>query len=911
MDEYNLNKEEYDNKEMSIFYSKNNLEDEELKPFLTVVYRTNNGIEENIKYCSKELSNGDLHVNLFNGNLTGEFDLLSVKKSTFPIELSIIYNTNDVILNNNYGYGLGYKFNYHQLLNEISIDEQDYIQYIDDDGAIHYFEVNGDIMEDEGGLNLVLVYSNNQYIISNDGEYKLLFTQHTDGIWYLSEITDRNNNKIYVGYDNSNRIISLTDSENNSINISYLSNEILIRSIDETVVITLTNNKMANIESTSGITSFAYSNDFLQTIVDENGLTYTLSYYNNSPHRISKIQEIGRNNGLGNSTEFFYNNNVTKMEDENGFIEVTTFNSFGSAISLLNLEEDGKIIGAYGKKEIYNNNDSKQQIVSEQQPQKHVNNYFMNGSISSNLVVFDSNDANITITNEDCYTGDKCLKIVNNSADEESVCTEFVPTNNYYTFSCYMKNSNNVKISLSYFNENNEEVITYSDIILPKSNFERENITIFFPDDIYDYTGLNIKIISLESGVTDMDDLQLEEGNIANSFNFIENSNFYRGLGGWTLSLTEHYGESNENYNPDDFFEIIYLDDNQKALKVNMNPSVSTGIEQTFSIKGEENELYTISFWYKNEGVTPQTGLQNCVAFLQFIYDDEVPGHGIEVEQLNCDCDSWQFFTDTFVSEASFSGITIKINQELNANQFTMTNISVIKDMRSVNYNYDNKGNIVSIKNLENEQIGFSYNANNDLVSMNNFRGDNFNIEYDNINSSNIINILSGENISNLIAYNQNNEAVSLKTVNYKNDSISENDYKIRVRGTNSYLNISNSNLIFINNSCCANKWEFVLEGAYYRIRSKIIANKYISIIGESVKLTGQLDDSSLFNIEITNNNSYRINLYNTNMYLMYYNNKLEVSEYQMDNPYFEFVFECNEDIIVKFFFSHIFYKIN
>ena len=54
-----------------------------------------------------------------------------------PVQLAHVYNSNDKDVN--IGYGNGFRLNYHQTLNLVSVGPVEYYKYIDSDGTEHNF----------------------------------------------------------------------------------------------------------------------------------------------------------------------------------------------------------------------------------------------------------------------------------------------------------------------------------------------------------------------------------------------------------------------------------------------------------------------------------------------------------------------------------------------------------------------------------------------------------------------------------------------------------------------------------------------------------------------------------------------------------------------------------------------------
>ena len=162
-----------------------------------------------------------------------------------------------------------------------------------------------------------------------------------------------------------------------------------------------------------------------------------------------------------------------------------------------------------------------------------------------------------------------------------------MPKGNYYTFSSYTKNTNDIKLILSYQDENNETITSESQLIKTNSSFKREEVTIYYPEAAI--SNITIRIILLTEGTTYIDNIQLEEGEVANSYNYVENSDFSGGLEGWVLKASD---STNEELSTNGIFEVANVETNLKALKINMNPKNSTEVEKRFKINGKAGEIW-------------------------------------------------------------------------------------------------------------------------------------------------------------------------------------------------------------------------------------------------------------------------------------------------------------------------------
>lgn len=906
-----LNQERYNEKILPAFYSKNNNgSGGNPKPVLVISYRNQNGILNYMDYLEQSFSDGMAYVNSYNGNLTTIFNIGKTIGGKMPVELELVYNTNDVVLNNNNGYGLGYKFNLHQMIREQQIDGKTYLEYNDEDSTLHYFlnqktifddtgyntSDTGNIYYDEDGLDMTITKSNNDYVLKDKNGNIMKFIKNGD-IAYLSEIQDVNGNKNTITYNSNNLISEIVDANDSKINISYEDNLITIVSPYETVKLNYSNDKIISINSLIGITYFEYNeNNIISKITDFTNLKIVYEYYEQKPYKIKKISEYGTENTLGKSYNITYGFDSTTITDSDGAAKNIIFNSQGSIVSISGLKNKDDINNAYGISQQNGTNDGtnpgyNNKLLESEVPLKYVKNLLSNTSFENNNINFYGTDnVNISISNEVSETGTNSLKAVNTSENQILTQGISVTKGEYYTFSAFVKNTNKVKLALSYLDENNVTIESESEIINPSDDFERYDVTIEYPETAT--SNLILKIYLNSVGTTYVDDVQLEVGEVANNYNLLENSDFSNGFSDWILDAYDP--NTGNSVSTNDKFEVVSLN-GIKALKIKKNPAYDLSMQKTFNISGKGGDVFNISFWYKNLGIlsnlSPDYGSR---VYISFNYVDQENGHcGIPSPQFNPNDESWQYVSNKFVAEKDYNSITVVFSHTYDANDVYITNMSLFKDIRSVNYQYDEFGNIIMLNDLNDQTNKFDYNKNNQIVKM--FCNNNdLTFEYDNIITDLIINGMSEMGISTKIKYDDNNNPIvtKVKKTGIIGD-ISDGLYKIRMKGTNKYVRNINGQIEVKNENGLSDLWILEKINDYFKIHHSIVTNKYLTIQDSNLILSSENADYSLFKLEKNKNGSYLIKLKTEDKYLKYNNDSLEIDTLVDDDYNYEFYFEC------------------
>lgn len=883
---YNSNCPEY------IFYSKNNnisetSEIENPKPYLVITYRNQNGLEDYMTYQTQEYTDGDSYINNLTGNLTTAFNLNETIGGKYPINLSLIYNTNDVVLNNDYGYKIGYKLNLHEIIKEVTIDQTNYLEYTDADGTIHYFRnalnEEGIAIEnkyiDEDGLGLKATKEENQITLKDINSNEYIFTLNNN-IYYLTKLINTSNDTVTITYDSNNRINKITDANNSVINITYNSNNIVVTSNSTTSTIHFTNNQISSIVTKNGTTSFAYNNHgLIEKIVDVNGLSKVFTYYDISPYKIKKVTEYGLNNEAGNSLEFEYGFLITRVKDSKGRYNTFIFNEQGNTIGTTNLGEEANLKNAYGKGTVYEDStiikeNSNNYFEDVSKAANKIKNEILATKYTKNLIKNSSFEDNITqdygwanVLSGDARTGNKYLNITRN---ENSYGIGYVkmsvPKGKNYTFSFYSKSTTGYDAYLSY----NIGAETYnSDLIniLPSTDYQRYSISLYYPEEATSELKANFEMIFY--GNAQIDDLQLEEGKIANYYNMLNNGDFSDDLTNWQVLAYDKSGNEVENA-----ATVVTLDNEMKALRISSNPDHDITVSTTLKVNGIGNlsedrigDLYNLSFWYKNEGLpkTMSDGVNSNAVLLSFYYTNmqEGEGYGLIPSELSCHNDEWQYFSAPFAADSLYNYDTIALTffSSYNANDLYITNISLSKDIEQ-NYNYHDSdtGNLDRIRNADGTDTKFTYDSNNQLISMFNPLGNNFKFEYDNNVTDRVLKGISPSGISNEIEYDEYGNPIKtiINNVNPEQDVLNNKNYDIRLKGTKKYLdcNFITKEINLKEDNCSHDTFTLLKEGDYYRIK---INNEYLTLVNNEIKLTKQISEESLFNLSKNDNDSYLI----------------------------------------------------
>lgn len=873
------NEEVTDNSRPAFYVSKDYDDTSYSKPLISITYKNFNGIESYLSYTTQEHNFGEASINNYTGNLTITYDVANTVGGGLPANLYLVYNTTDVELNNDYGYGLGIKPSLIQTLVKEIIEEQEFLKYTDEDGTIHYFyrettdSENEEISYsneyfDEDGLDLSVEFKDEYYVMTDKAKNISKFVKHNDvDVYYLEEIQNVDGKKITITYDSQNRISKVIDGLNQEIIITYSDSKIYFVSPHLETIVYLENNLITKISSLGITENIIYNeNSLIDKIINSNGLAIKYEYINQISFRVKKVSEISKLGNEGNYLVFSYNLEDTKIVDNEGHVNTYIFNSYGNLIGITSIDENENLNQAYGKSYAFGNEDegTSNKLISDNSLINYIDNLIDDSSFEGDESMrFTNGDINSTNTtsNVASRSGLQSLEI-GMPRSGGYIYKEFVvPKGKTYTFSGYIRGTSLVKsvedlcldFILSY-----DDIQAVTHITKLTNDFVRYSVTIEYSATATDNLKLTIQNVDARPISLYLDDIQLEEGEVANYYNLVDNSSFKKGTSGWTINAetTTEYAEINE------------LPCGVKALKVHSEPIGYISVDKRFNVKGKAGDTYNLSFWYKNFGIYPSGGeglMPGCWATIFFGYNDGMEfGACVPAKYLNIGSDNWQFFSENFQAEWDYDYLEININNFGGANDCYYTNFSLFKDLEAYSYDYDENGNLVSSVDLTREKSSLKYDNSNQIIGMTDPLGNNYTFEYDNNINDRIIGSFSPSGVTSSIKYDNNGNIVATKVTNKRTLAEINNEikYLIRAKGTNKYFYINPDKTIRMKESECSYDKFYIVKDDEHKVKIKhaVLNNYFIKVQNSEVKLQYG-DNNNEFELLSNLNNSYSIAL--------------------------------------------------
>lgn len=543
------------------------------KPALTLIYKDFTGTESNLSYHTINVgTNAQAAVSDYLGNLVINQTLYEGTGSRMPLSITATYNSinKDTAFENGPASGYGWQFSFNQYVREVTDKNltkagYNYI-YTDADGTDHYLKLaEGETAkwEDEDGLGLTLTKDENNIFIDN-GSTTQTYDSTANGGKLLSEKDEHKNTITYTYTDGD--LTKITDGSGREVQIKYKSSTngkkvvSRITKPDGTKIdigYTTARDKVTSISFNDGhISRFEYDDNY--NLISISGVsdsymkslpTHKFTYTNG---KVTNITEYGTDGTEGNHLNISYNaDNTTVFTDKQGHSETHIFDNSGSTVSVLN--SNGYATSSENTGLVINNsaNAYTKNYITESSQQTEVGGgkyYFVSNGTKGSTA---SKGGKVTVDNSAAteedgyyqYLGTTSLKVENPTSENNSAfftgfAHQFKETTfngKDVTFSAYVKTKNVKQIysggsvgailKVKCLDSSGKTVKEINSIGLTGTlDWQRISVTANVPS-----TTASIRVYGLiryASGTAWFDCIQFEEGNCANNFNALQNSDF-------------------------------------------------------------------------------------------------------------------------------------------------------------------------------------------------------------------------------------------------------------------------------------------------------------------------------------------------------------------------------------------------
>ena len=645
------------------------------KPALTLIYKDFTGTESNLSYHTINVgTNAQAAVSNYLGNLVINQTLYEGTGSRMPLSITATYNSinKDTAFENGSASGYGWQFSFNQYVREVTDKNltkagYNYI-YIDADGTDHYLKlVEGETAkwEDEDGLGITLTKDENNIFIDN-GSTTQTYESTANGGKFLSEKDEHKNTITYTYTDGD--LTKITDGSGREVQLKYKSStdgKKVVKRITKPdgtgidIAYTTAKDKVTSISFNDGhISRFEYDDNY--NLISISGVsdsymkslpTHKFTYTNG---KVTNITEYGTDGTEGNHLNISYKaDNTTVFTDKQGHSETHIFDNSGSTVSVLN--SNGYATSSENTGLVINNsaNAYTKNYITESSQQTEVGGgkyYFVSNGAKGSTT---STGGKVTVDNSAAteedgyyqYLGTTSLKVENPTSENNSAfftgfAHQFKETTfngKDVTFSAYVKTKNVKQIysggsvgailKVKCLDSSGKTVKEINSIGLTGTlDWQRISVTANVPS-----TTASIRVYGLiryASGTAWFDCIQFEEGNCANNFNALQNSDFSSNdnwlteenksisankgtvtIGGTAGAFDDENADSSSDDSTDETQPSTYT---KTVTETEPNDSITTYDDYGNAVKTEQGYVTrTVKKTYEVEEVTNESGAEN------------------------------------------------------------------------------------------------------------------------------------------------------------------------------------------------------------------------------------------------------------------------------------------------------------
>ena len=726
---------------------------EGVNPELFIRFVNNTGLEDYWSYHSQSAGRaGTGSVNDYTGNLVFQIPVAETTGELTPLDFSLVYSgdhSGTPFKDGQRGgiYGWGIQSSLSQRIDGIvesngtnEAEKKKFAQlalagykflYLDEDGTEHYFVTdpsNSSKYKDEDGFDLSLSTSgptDEYYTLSYPDGSKKTFSLSG----YLKKIYDKNGNFLNLTY-NGGKFASITDGAGRVTTLDYTRfanlNSITTPDGKQTKfyykTTETTETLLTSITHYDGkITRYTYDSDNrLQEAIDLDGSKILYSYQStgSSPmvkNRITLVQEKSSDGAAGNSVGISYNPDNTSTftytkQSGSSTAETYSFDSYGRTFSILNSDKSATAYTITSKDA---KDGTANKITQQAMTSAPVTNLLRDHSAElKNGTWAQSNwsspGGQLTVDSTTAYLGTNSLKVTQNQASPTragAMQTLTSVSSGTYTLSAYAKTNQatggrGAAVYAVAYNGGTELGTFTGKGISGTNDWQRISCTFTLPqgtNKLVVYAGL-----CYSNGTAWFDGLQLERGNVVNSYNLLENPDFSYATNSQPDAWTS------VNFEPNDGMSATWL-------KMKGNPSKNKSLYQNVPINKSAGSIaFILSGRAKGNSIPLKAALDRHFALdLGLYFTDGTTQWNIV--SFNPDSTGEQYTSNAVAASEGNQGKTIArvafhIIYYKNANDVSFKDIQLNMDETGSAYTYNSSGKLITSK--QNAQNNETYNYN-------------------------------------------------------------------------------------------------------------------------------------------------------------------------------------------------------
>ncbi|MBQ6559120.1 MAG: carbohydrate binding domain-containing protein, partial [Clostridia bacterium] len=508
--------------------------------------------------------------------------------------------------------------------------------YIDSDGTCHYFKYKSGsgttiLYEDEfypsriitrysdssgnttsfklnDGSNIETFFTFNGFMnrkcdITNG---KQMWVEFVSGTALVSKVHDGGGHIISFEYDGNNYLTKMTDPAGRSTTFTYTSGRL--------TKITRPGNRNINLSYNT--------NGSLSSVTDVYGAKVNIEYWTNTYNgsnsllRVKTLTEKGLNGTDGQKLSFDYNAGQTIVTDRNSRKERLMFDHLGHTVSCEDPDGNGAFC-KYSTPEQYtglSNTTNLHLLNYDIKAQGTVRNYVPNADFEDSSLspwVFEnsteSGTGSASKNTSEKYAGNASMKVQSTSLTgrygyQNPLTIPNVAVGKVYTISAYVKvtsitlSNSSLSGAIVYFGYHTADgwkLVRSKPIQSVTDGWVRISATMTVPSN-WDSTYRIIAKAGIDQaiGTAYFDNVQVEEGSVANNYNLLDNGYFRDAAGTATPFAWTGAGLNSTN-------DKVYKDGTGWYYKITGERLKYKSLQQTVTISGNSGDKFTFGAWVR------------------------------------------------------------------------------------------------------------------------------------------------------------------------------------------------------------------------------------------------------------------------------------------------------------------------
>lgn len=273
-------------------------------------------------------------------------------------------------------------------------------------------------------------------------------------------------------------------------------------------------------------------------------------------------------------------------------------------------------------------------------------------------------------------------------------------------------------LGLAYQDANGYMSYEKSEIIKSTEGWERYSVTFAYPEDYSTTASIMIGLEDSQYGICWFDDVQLEEGAVANRYNMVDNGSME------TVDNGVPSGWATKNPGSGD---SIATGRTGNGYTITGDPDKVKSLYQNRAMDGKKGDTIVADTWAKSNSVlatpegsdttstTPPKDDKKCMLSVTVTYKTIPEGKSskdvtdkFEFPSMSAD---WQYLCESVTALGDYEKVRFALEYRYNMNTVTFDDADLYVDTYGATYEYDDSGKIKSAKDSAGQEYKYTYNG--------------------------------------------------------------------------------------------------------------------------------------------------------------------------------------------------------